>query len=128
MKFKYAFKSCLDQFLNAIKIFILSTLIIASCASRPNKVFALNENVGEHLFIENCAGCHINGGNIIRRNKTLKIKDLNRNGIENPKAIAKIAKEGIGSMSGYKDVLGEKGAQVVASWIWEQSHNAWIHG
>mgnify|MGYP001157432955 FL=1 len=128
MKFKYAFKSCLDQFLNAIKVFILSTLIIASCASRPNKVFALNENVGEHLFIENCAGCHINGGNIIRRNKTLKEKDLKRNGVDTIEKIAKIAREGIGIMDGYEEVLGEKGDQLVANWILKQAQKAWVQG
>ena len=83
---------------------------------------------GENIFSEHCAGCHINGGNIIRRNKTLKLKDLKRNEIESPDAIAKIAKEGIGSMSGYKDVLGDKGDEIVANWIWEQSQNAWIQG
>ena len=128
MKFKYAFKSCLDQFLNAIKVFILSTLIIASFASRPDKVFALNENVGEHLFIENCAGCHINGGNIIRRNKTLKEKDLKRNGVDTQEKIAKIAREGIGIMDGYEEVLGEKGDQLVANWILKQAQKAWVQG
>ena len=128
MKFKYAFKSCLDLFLNSLKVFILGTLMIASCASHPNKVFALNENEGEHLFIENCAGCHINGGNIIRRNKTLKIKDLQRNGLVTPESIAKIAREGTGSMDGYKEVLGEKGDQLVANWILKQSQKAWVQG
>ena len=128
MKFKYAFKSCLDLFLNALKVFILSTLIIASFASHPSKVFALNENVGEHLFIENCAGCHINGGNIIRRNKTLKEKDLKRNGVDTKEKIAKIAREGIGIMDGYEEVLGEKGDQLVANWILKQAQKAWVQG
>ena len=128
MKFKYAFKSCLDQFLKALKVFILSTLIIASCSSHPNKVFALNENLGEHLFIENCAGCHINGGNIIRRNKTLKEKDLKRNGVDTKEKIAKIAREGIGIMDGYEEVLGEKGDQLVANWILKQAQKAWVQG
>ena len=128
MEFKYAFKSCLDQFLNSLKVFTLSTLIIASFASHPNKVFALNENIGEHLFIENCAGCHINGGNIIRRNKTLKEKDLKRNGVDTKEKIAKIAREGIGIMDGYEEVLGEKGDQLVANWILQQSQKAWVQG
>ena len=128
MKFKHSFKSYLDQFLNTIKVFILSALIIASFSSRPSKVFALNENLGEHLFIENCAGCHINGGNIIRRNKTLKEKDLKRNGVDTQEKIAKIAREGIGIMDGYEEVLGEKGDQLVANWILQQSQKAWVQG
>ena len=128
MKFKHSFKSYLDQFLNTIKVFILSALIIASFSSRPSKVFALNENLGEHLFIENCAGCHINGGNIIRRNKTLKEKDLKRNGVDTQEKIAKIAREGIGIMDGYEEVLGEKGDQLVANWILKQAQKAWVQG
>ena len=128
MNSKHGFRSYLDQFLNALKVLILSTLIIASFASHPNKVFALNENLGEHLFIENCAGCHINGGNIIRRNKTLKEKDLKRNGIDTKEKIAKIAREGIGIMDGYEEVLGEKGDQLVANWILKQAQKAWVQG
>ncbi len=126
MKFKYVFKNCLVKFLNQIKVFFLITLFIASFASQPNKVFALNENIGEHLFIENCSGCHINGRNIIRRNKTLKEKDLKRNGVDTKEKIAKIAREGIGIMDGYEEVLGEKGDQLVANWIWEQAQKAWV--
>ena len=36
--------------------------------------------------------------------------------------------DGIGIMSGYKDFLGEKGDQLVADWIWNQSQNAWVQG
>ena len=128
MKFKYKFKSFLDKLLNTIKVFILIALIIASFSCLPNKVFALNENVGEHLFIENCAGCHINGGNIIRRNKTLKEKDLKRNGVDTTEKIAKIAREGIGIMDGYEEVLGEKGSELVANWILKQAQKAWVQG
>ncbi len=103
-------------------------LIILCFISFPLRSSSIELSEGENLFVAHCAGCHIKGGNIIRRNKTLKSKDLSRNGIDTPNAIAKIAKEGIGSMSGYKDVLGEKGDQIVANWIWEQSQNAWIQG
>ena len=128
MKFKPDFKSYLYQFLNTIKVLILITLIIASFSTRPNKVFALNENVGEHLFIENCAGCHINGVNIIRRNKTLRMKDLKRSGLDSKEKIAKIAREGIGIMDGYEEVLGKKGDQLVANWILKQAQKAWVQG
>ena len=103
-------------------------LIVLLLISFPSISYSMEERNGENLFSEHCAGCHIKGGNIIRRNKTLKLKDLNRNGIDTPDAIAKIAKEGIGSMSGYEDDLGDKGDEIVANWIWEQSQNAWIQG
>ena len=49
---------------------------------------------GAALFDAHCVGCHLNGGNIIRRGKTLKLKALERNGIEGPLEIAMIATEG----------------------------------
>ncbi len=108
--------------------FFIVLILILSISSFPVSASSIDGNKGEILFVKHCAGCHIKGGNIIRRNKTLKLKDLHRNGIDSPDEIAKIAKEGIGSMSGYKDVLGEKGDQIVASWIWEKAQNAWIQG
>ena len=35
---------------------------------------------GAQLFELHCAGCHLNGGNIIRRGKTLKLAALERQG------------------------------------------------
>ena len=109
-------------FYHVIPIILLFLLGFIFC---PN---ALADNSGEDLFIMHCSGCHINGGNIIRRGKTLKLSALKRNGLDSQDAIAKVAREGVGSMSGYKDVLGEGGDQLVAIWIWEQAQNAWVQG
>ena len=87
---------------------------------------AIEAGLGENLFKHNCAGCHMNGGNIIRRSKNLKISSLKRNGIDNPEAIAKIARQGVGIMSGYEDELGDNGDQIVANWVWEQAQKAWV--
>ncbi|MCP4972117.1 MAG: c-type cytochrome, partial [Prochlorococcus sp.] len=56
---------------------------------------------GQELFQQHCVGCHLNGGNIIRRGRTLKLAALERNQINNQEAIARIARDGIGQMSGY---------------------------
>ena len=92
----------------------------------PNELNAVEADLGKNLFKHNCAGCHINGGNIIRRSKNLKISSLKRNGIDNPEAIAKIARQGVGIMSGYEDELGDNGDQIVANWVWEQAQKAWV--
>ncbi len=94
----------------------------------PFSAFAIDSQAGEKLFMEHCSGCHVNGSNIIRRGKTLKLEALKRNGIDNPEAIAKIAREGIGIMSGYEEVLGIEGDQLVGIWIWKQAQNAWVQG
>tara|TARA_Y100001968_G_scaffold18062_1_gene14238 strand:- start:312 stop:659 length:348 start_codon:yes stop_codon:yes gene_type:complete len=104
-------------------------LIIFCCIfffSFPKDINANEASLGKSLFEHNCAGCHINGGNIIRRSKNLKISSLKHNGIENPEAIAKIARQGIGIMGGYEDELGYNGDQIVANWVWEQAQKAWV--
>ena len=83
---------------------------------------------GGLLFEQHCAGCHINGGNIIRRGKNLKLKTLERDEIATVTAIAAIAREGRGQMSGYADVLGTDGDQLVAEWVLMQAQNAWTQG
>ena len=83
---------------------------------------------GAVLFSQHCAGCHLNGGNIIRRGKNLKLATLQRQGLDSTEAIANIARNGIGQMSGYSDKLGEGGDQLVAAWILEQAQNAWTQG
>ncbi len=83
---------------------------------------------GAVLFGQHCAGCHLNGGNIIRRGKNLKLATLQRQGLDSKEAIANIARNGIGQMSGYSDKLGEGGDQLVAAWILEQAQNAWTQG
>ena len=94
----------------------------------PFSVLAGSSNAGAELFEAHCSGCHMNGGNIVRRGKTLKMKALVRNKIDSVDAIALIAREGRGQMSGYARVLGAEGDQAVAEWIWQQAQNAWIQG
>ena len=116
------------NFFFILRTFFLGTLYgIYFFLNLPKELNATESALGENLFKNNCAGCHINGGNIIRRSKNLKISSLKRNGIDSPDAIAEIARQGIGIMGGYKDKLGDNGDQIVANWIWEQAQKAWIH-
>jgi cytochrome c6 len=80
---------------------------------------------GGRLFTNTCAGCHLNGGNIVRRDRTLKLKALQRRGIDGPEAIARIAAEGIGRMDGYAKVLGPDGPEKVGAWVWKQALENW---
>ena len=114
-------------FFNQFKKFLLISICCTFFyLSLPKELNAIEADLGENLFKHNCSACHINGGNIIRRSKNLKISSLKRNGVDNPEAIAKIARQGIGIMSGYEDELGENGDQIVANWVWEQAQKAWV--
>jgi len=83
---------------------------------------------GAELFTNHCAGCHVNGGNVIRRGQTLKLAALERQGIDGPEAISAIAAAGRGQMSGYGAVLGEGGADAVAAYVWQQALLDWPRG
>ena len=110
------------------KILKFISVIVAFLAFVPISASAEDIGIGKDLFFQHCSGCHINGGNIIRRSKTLKLSALKRNGLDDPEAIAEIARVGVGSMNGYEKVLGVDGDKLVANWIWKQAQNAWHQG
>lgn len=83
---------------------------------------------GAQLFEQHCVGCHVNGGNILRRGKTLKLAALERYDRADPAVIATIAAAGVGQMGGYAAVLGEGGPEAVASWVWQQAQAGWPRG
>jgi cytochrome c6 len=103
---------------------VLSLLISLSLAV-ATPAWAAAAPQGEQLFAQHCSGCHVNGGNIIRRGKTLKLAALQRQGIEGPEAIAAIAAGGIGQMGGYGAALGDGGAEAVAGYVWQQALADW---
>jgi cytochrome c6 len=80
---------------------------------------------GAPLFDLHCAGCHPQGGNIIRRGRTLRESALRRQGIEGSGAVAAIAASGIGRMDGYAAVLGEGGAAAGGGGVWQQALAGW---
>ena len=104
---------------------IIIILVILLTSPEINSAYPYNE--GKELFAKHCSGCHMNGGNVIRRNKGLKLKNLKKNGINDVETIAKIAREGLGIMDGYANYLKDGEDLVVANWIWDQAQNAWTH-
>ena len=103
-------------------------LLRPAFALDPGNPDAARLEAGGRLFEAHCAGCHVQGGNIIRRGKTLKLAALERNAVANPAAIATIAAVGIGQMDGYGEALGDGGAEAVAAWVWQQAQDGWPRG
>jgi cytochrome c6 len=103
---------------------VLLLALLALLVFWPRPVWGLSGD-GARLFDLHCAGCHPQGGNVIRRGRTLGEAALRRQGIEGAAAIAGIARSGIGRMDGYAAVLGEGGAEQVGTWVWEQALAGW---
>ncbi len=79
----------------------------------------------EQLFETHCSGCHLNGGNIIRRGKNLKLKSLEKNGYESPEAIAEIIANGKNNMSAFSDRLGAAEITRLADYVLERANQGW---
>ena len=82
-------------------------------------------SMGESLFSVNCAACHANGGNIIRRGKNLKQKTLARNGYGNVAAIASLVTQGKGIMPAYADRLSTEEIEAIAQYVYQKSNAGW---
>jgi cytochrome c6 len=86
---------------------------------------AADTATGAKIFSLQCAGCHVNGGNIVRRGKTLKQKALKKNGMDSLEAITNIVTNGKNNMSAYKDRLSEQQIQDVSAYVLEQADKGW---
>ena len=115
-------RHCLSSLLSGLLAVLLPLLLVFW----PGAAWGSDD--GAALFSQHCAGCHVNGGNIIRRGKTLKLAALERQGLASPEAIAAIAAAGVGQMGGYGAVLGEPGVEQVAAYVWQQAQAGWPKG
>ena len=80
---------------------------------------------GAALFTENCAACHANGGNIIRRGKNLKQRAMGHNGYGEVDVIATLVTQGKGVMPAYADKLSAEEISAIAQYVHEQSESGW---
>ena len=102
----------------------ISILAIALC-NFLTPVFALDADSGAKIFQANCAGCHANGGNIVRRGKNLKLKALQRNHVDNLDAAIELVTNGKNNMSAYKDRLSPQEIELVSTYVLERAANNW---
>ena len=84
---------------------------------------------GEQIFSQNCAACHMGGGNVIRASRTLKIVDLNDHLEAYPKdpleAIEHQIEDGKNAMPAYAGKLSEEEIIAVASYVEQQAEQGW---
>lgn len=107
---------------------LISGLLILGIGVRP--VWAQadsspNPDRGAVVFAANCAGCHAQGGNIIRRGKSLKQRALQRYHMDDLEAIATIVTQGKMPMSGYADRLSSQEIYDVAAYVLQQAEAGW---
>lgn len=91
----------------------------------PALAFATDSMNGAEVFSVHCAGCHANGGNIVRWGKNLKQKTLAKNGMDSLAAIATIVTNGKNNMSAYKARLTAQQIEDVSAYVLDQAAQGW---
>lgn len=91
----------------------------------------------EELFGLQCAGCHTGGGNIIEANKTLKLEDLQKYGLDSVQELYDLIYSGKGRMPGYGEgcqgklqcTFGKRftnqEVQEVAEYVLQKAQDGW---
>jgi cytochrome c6 len=106
-------------------LIFLVTVFWAWTIALPTPVLAANVTNAPKLFEFHCSGCHVNGGNIVRRGKNLKLKTLEKNGVATIAAIETLVTNGKGNMSAYRDRLTPEEIQQVSAYVLEQANQDW---
>ena len=100
-------------------------LLIALTFTFSRPALAADTANGAKIFSVQCACCHLNGGNIVRRGKTLKTKALKRHGIDSLEAIVSLTTNGKNNMPAYNDRLSTQAIEDVSAYILEQAEKDW---
>ena len=100
---------------------VLCTLFISPVVADT----ATDINNGAKVFKANCAGCHINGGNIVRRGKNLKTKALHRHKVDTLEAVESLVTNGKGIMSAYGDKLTPEQIADVSAYVLQRAEENW---
>ena len=101
------------------------TILIALTLFGNTSVLAADTSNAAKIFSVQCAGCHPNGGNIIRRGKNLRQRALRRNGLDSIEAIASLVANGKNNMSAFNDRLSKQEIEDVAAYVLEQAQKGW---
>jgi cytochrome c6 len=110
--------------LRKILTFVIVTFVLLISTFTLSASAADTAN-GEQIFSVQCAGCHINGSNIIRRGKNLRKQALKKYDMDSIEAVTSIVTNGKNNMSAYKERLTEQQIQDVAAYVLEQAEKDW---
>ena len=111
------------NFMKQLLALLLAIALILTAA--PSSASATDISQGAEIFQVHCAGCHINGGNILRRGKTLKQKALKKYGVDSLAAIATLVTNGKNNMPAFQERLSEVQIQAVSAYVLEAAAKDW---
>ena len=80
---------------------------------------------GSQMFGNNCAACHIGGGNVVNGAKTLKQTDLEKYDMASIEAITTQVTNGKNAMLAFKGRLSDEDIADVAAYVLSQAEQGW---
>jgi cytochrome c6 len=80
---------------------------------------------GGQIFANNCAACHVGGGNVVNGAKTLKQADLETYGMASVEAIATQVTNGKNAMPAFKGRFSSEDIADVAAYVLSQAEQGW---
>ena len=107
---------------------VLSACLAAALLLSPTTATqsrAADLSNGRRLFQANCADCHVKGGNVVDREKTLHLEALKANGRATPAAVWRQVAEGRGKMPAFKAFLSPEQIEDVAAYVLERARSGW---
>jgi cytochrome c6 len=107
-----------------ISVLLLAIAVVTFAFGRPALAEG-NAADGGKVFNANCVACHIGGGNVIIRTKTLKQADLDKNGKNSLDAIKLQVIKGNGAMPAFGGRLSAQQIEDVAAYVLSQAEAGW---
>ena len=80
---------------------------------------------GTKVFANNCAACHMGGGNVVNPAKTLKLSDLEKYGMNAVEAIQTQVTNGKNAMPAFRGRLTAEDIEAVATYVLAQAEGGW---
>ena len=108
-----------------ICLFLAISIWLFSFVFLTEAVMANDLANGAEVFKQNCSGCHVKGGNIVRRGKNLKLKTLKKNGLDSVELISQLVRQGKNNMSAYQDRLTPTEIENVAAYVLTRAQENW---
>ncbi|MBD2101570.1 cytochrome c6 PetJ [Leptolyngbya sp. FACHB-261] len=108
-------------------VFLFCLVLVLLLPSGPAWA-ELDLELGAQIFANNCAACHIGGGNVLLSNKTLKQSALDEYGVNTHEQVTYQVRNGKNAMPAFKDRLDEDQIESVAAYVLSQAAKGWQVG
>jgi cytochrome c6 len=110
-------------------ILTILSAVTVFCLTFAYSAFASDISTGSKIFNDNCASCHLGGGNILISQKTLQKEALSEYlenySTDSISAIIFQVKNGKNAMPAFRSKLSEQEILEVAAYVFQKSEKGW---